>query len=141
MGEPWQAGKLGKTHDLVRDTFNRPETGAEFNFPAAETSRSPLNPAFEQPHIFSISSCLRRLSEASLLSSGSTKSGSMGGGKLVEESFQVWKVHFDGCRRNPPKRGELRAVENCLFPSVFSDSAFLALRSYRTAPLLRDTDR
>lgn len=87
VGEPRQSGKLGKTPDLLRVTFECTEAGTEFNFHAAETSQRTPNLVFEQPHIFSVSSCLRHLSKASLLSSGSMKIweyGSMksGGRKL-----------------------------------------------------------
>lgn len=84
VGEPWQSGKLGKTPDLLRVTFKCAEAGTEFNFHAAETSQRTPNLVLEQPHVFSISSCSRRLCKASLLASGSMKAREY-------ENLGVWK--------------------------------------------------
>lgn len=73
MGEPQQSWKLGKTHDLLRVTFKCTEAGTEFNFHVSESSQHTPDLVFEQPHIFSVSSCLRRLCKASPLSSGHMK--------------------------------------------------------------------
>ena len=110
VGEPRQSGKLGKTHDLLRVTFKCTEAGTEFNFHAAETSQHTPNLVSQQPHIFSVSSCLRRLSKASLLSSGSMKIweyGSMksGGRKLSGVEGAFWWMQA--------KPAQIRGITSC----------------------------
>jgi len=128
VGEPRQCETLGKVPDSLRAAFKRTKAGTEFNFHAAETSQRAPNLVFEQPHVFSISRCLRRLSKASLLSSGSMKI-------WWKKAFRRGRCILMDASKTDPKKRNYELLKIASSRVVFSDRRLGSrVLPYSTAP-------